>query len=146
MYARDITYTDYNGVERTEKFYFNLNKAELLNMELEYQEKGGIKNAMNKMMDDKDAKGVVKLITWMIRHAYGEKSADGKQFLKNDAIMDGFVSTEAYSNLIMDLLNDSDKLGDFMAKIMPADIREEAEKMLKENGKVDNESVQMTIL
>ena len=141
MYARNITYTDYDDNERTEKFYFNLNKKELLDLELKYQSKGGIRNALQKMMDDNDAQGVIGVIDEMIQRAYGEKSADGKRFDKNPEVLSNFVNTEAYSNLVMDLLNDSDKLGDFMTKIMPADVRAEAEKALAEQKAKDNTAV-----
>ena len=30
MIKKTVTYTDYNGVERTESFYFNLSKAEVM--------------------------------------------------------------------------------------------------------------------
>lgn len=141
MYAHNITYTDYNDNERTEKFYFNLNKKELLDLELKYQDKGGIRNALTKMMDANDAQGVIGVIDEMIKRAYGEKSADGKRFDKNPEVLSNFVNTEAYSNLVMDLLNDSDKLGDFMTKIMPADVRAEAEKALAEQKAKDNTTV-----
>lgn len=132
MYSRTITYTDYNGDERTERFYFNLNKKELLDLELKYQSNGGIKNALQKMLDVNDARGVIGVIDEMIRGAYGEKSADGKRFTKSAEVIEGFTSTEAYSNLVMELLNDGDKLSAFMTAIMPADVREEAEKALRE--------------
>lgn len=38
MLEKVITYTDYDGNERKEKFYFNLTKAELTEMELSMRE------------------------------------------------------------------------------------------------------------
>lgn len=147
MYARNITYTDYDDNERTEKFYFNLNKKELLDLELKYQSKGGIRNALSKMMDENDAKGVINVIDEMIQGAYGEKSADGKRFEKGPEVLSHFVNTEAYSNLIMELLNDADKLSDFMTKIMPSDVRAEAEKaMAEQKAKANTTTIEATVV
>lgn len=141
MYSRNITYTDYNGDERTERFYFNMNKKELLDLELKYQEKGGIRRAMEKMMDDNDAKGVIGVIDELVCASYGEKASDGKRFIKGDEVLRDFTSTEAYSNLVMELLNDSEKLSTFMTAIMPADVRAEAEKALREQKEQNGEGV-----
>ena len=80
MLKKTITYTDYNGVERKEDFYFNLTKAEL--MEMEMSTEGGLAERIQKVVDTKDVPSIIKIFKDLVLKAYGEKSADGKRFIK----------------------------------------------------------------
>ena len=124
MLKKSIKYTDYNGVERTEDFYFNLSKAEL--MEMEMSTAGGLAEMITKIVDAQDQPAIIKLCKELILKAYGEKSADGKRFIKSDELAAAFSQTEAYSELFMELSTDSDKAAEFVNKIIPADLAKEA--------------------
>lgn len=126
MLKKTITYTDYNGVERTEDFYFNLSKAELMEMELSIS--GGFAEMLNKIVSAQDAPTLIKVFKDLILKAYGEKSADGKRFVKNNELRDAFSQTEAYSMLFMELATDTDAAIKFVNGIMPNDIAEESRK------------------
>ena len=101
MYRDHRTYIDFNGVERTEDFYFNLSKAEIADMELSTT--GGIKDMVNKILEAKDQAKLVSLFKDLIRMAYGVKSEDGRNFIKNDKVREDYFSTNAYSDLYMEL-------------------------------------------
>lgn len=116
MFKKTIEYTDYNGVDRTESFYFNLSPADLIDMEVE---SGGYKQMIQNIIDSKDIQSLMKAFKELIRRSYGVKSQDGKHFVKNDEIFEEFVSTPAYSNLIMEFLEDTDKAVEFVNGIMP---------------------------
>lgn len=124
MLSKTIKYKDYNGVEREEKFLFNLSKAEL--MEMEMGTTGGLTQMIQEIIVSQDGARIVKTFKELILKAYGEKSADGKKFVKvNDAgvpLSIGFSQTEAYSELFMELATDSDAAANFVAGIMPGDI------------------------
>lgn len=120
MLKKTIPYTDYNGTERTETFYFNLSKAEL--MEMEMGTKGGFAEMLNGIIEAKDAPSIMKVFKDVILKAYGEKSADGKRFMKSEEISKAFEQTEAYSNLFMELVTDADKAAEFINGIIPADV------------------------
>lgn len=124
MLSKTIKYKDYNGVERDEKFLFNLSKAEL--MEMEMGTTGGLTQMIQEIIASQDSARIVKTFKELILKAYGEKSADGKKFVKvNDAgvpLSIGFSQTEAYSELFMELATDSDAAANFVAGIMPGDI------------------------
>ena len=124
MITKTIKYTDYNGVEREEKFLFNLSKAEL--MEMEMGTTGGLAETIQKIVETQDAPSIIKIFKELILKAYGEKSADGKRFVKvNDAgvpLSIGFSQTEAYSQLFMELATDSDAAANFVKGIIPNDI------------------------
>lgn len=117
MLAKTITYTDYNGLERTETFYFNLTEAEVMEMELSTA--GGLSDTITKIVEAKDAPTLIKIFKDLILKAYGEKSADGRRLIKNDEVRDAFSQTEAYSQLFMELAFDADKAAEFVNGIAP---------------------------
>lgn len=124
MITENIKYTDYNGVEREEKFLFNLSKAEL--MEMEMGTTGGLTEMIQKIVETQDAPSIIKIFKELILKAYGEKSADGKRFIKvNDQgvpLSIGFSQTEAYSQLFMKLATDADAAAKFVRGIVPGDL------------------------
>ncbi len=124
MLKKNIKYTDYNGVEREEEFLFNLTKAEL--MEMEMGTTGGLAEQIQRIVDAQDAPAIMKVFKDIILKAYGEKSADGKRFIKvsetGAPLSIGFSQTEAYSTLFMELATDADAAANFIKGIIPADI------------------------
>lgn len=124
MLKKTITYTDYNGVERTENFYFNLTKAEIMEMELTAN--GGFAEMVKGIIDAKDAPSIIKIFKEMILKAYGVKSPDGKRFIKNDEVREEFAQTEAFSQLFMELATDAEAGGVFVNGIIPGDMRNQA--------------------
>lgn len=118
MIKETITYTDYNGTERTENFYFNLSKAEV--MEMEMSTAGGLAERITKVIESQDAPEIIKIFKDLVLKAYGEKSADGKRFIKSDEIATAFSQTEAYSQLFMKLATDADAAAKFINGIVPA--------------------------
>ena len=124
MLKKSIKYTDYNGVERTEDFWFNLSKAEIMEMELSTT--GGLAELIQKIVKEQDAPAIVKIFKDLILKTYGEKSPDGKRFIKSEEIALAFSQTEAYSNLFMELATDADAAAKFVNGIIPADASEAA--------------------
>lgn len=103
MLKKSITYVDYNGVERTEDFYFNLNKAETLGYIIGFE--GGIESFIEKVVQEEDVKKLWDLWSDFILMCYGEKSSDGRRFIKSKELSEGFKQTEAYNNLVMELVS-----------------------------------------
>ena len=124
MIKKTITYTDYNGTERTEDFYFNLSKAELMEMELSIS--GGLVELINRVVAAQDQPSIIKIFKDLILKAYGEKSPDGKRFVKSDAISTEFSQTEAYSQLFMELATNADAAAKFINGIIPVDTAKQA--------------------
>ena len=127
MLKKTIEYTDYNDVKRKEDFYFNLTKAEIMEMELSTT--GGLAEMIQKIMDTQDTPQIIKLFKDLVLKAYGEKSADGKRFIKNDDIRDGFAQTEAYSELFMELATDANAAASFVNAIVPKDLEVPQDKL-----------------
>lgn len=117
MFKKTIKYTDYNGVERSEDFYFNLSKAEIAEMELSVN--GGLSELIKKITNTQDTKQLIALFKDLILRSYGEKSLDGKRFIKNEELREAFMQTEAYSELFMELASDADAATAFVNGITP---------------------------
>lgn len=120
MVKKTITYKDYNGTERTEDFYFNLNKTEVMEMELTTD--GGLENYIRKIVDAKDQGKIVMLFKDLVLKAYGEKSDDGKYFRKSPERSADFAQTEAYVTLFMELATNADAAAAFVNGIVPQDL------------------------
>ena len=117
MLKKRITYTDYNGIDHTEDFYFNLTKTEALEMELGTT--GGLSEKINKIIAANDMPTIVAQFKELILKAYGEKSEDGIHFVKNDKVRELFSQTEAFSNLFIELATDTQAATDFVNGIIP---------------------------
>lgn len=117
MVKETITYTDYNGVERKEEYLFNMNKAEL--MELEMTTEGGLSAMIQSIIDANDIPEIVKIFKKLLLMAYGKKSPDGKRFIKSEELSKEFAQTEAYSELFMELATNAEKAAEFINKMIP---------------------------
>lgn len=122
MFKRTETYTDYNGVERTEDFYFNLTESELI--EVEIGTAGGLAETVRALIASKDIKTVIAIFKDLVFKAYGEKSPDGKRFMKSYEISKAFSETEAYNQIFMDLATNADAAAAFINGIIPAKLKE----------------------
>lgn len=125
MLKKTITYKDYNGLERTENFYFNLTETEI--MEMEVGTVGGLAEMITKIVEAKDAPAIMKTFKDLLLKAYGEKSLDGKRFeKKNGQLAEAFAETEAYSIIFMELVTDAEKAAEFINGIVPANLQQNA--------------------
>lgn len=126
MYKRTITYTDYFGQERKEDVYFNLNYSELTKLQLSTQR--GYVNMLQDLIDKNDGPTIMKTFDNIIRMAYGEKSDDGRRFIKSPELSEAFTQTPMYDQLYMELCTDAKAAADFVNGIIPQDLRGEASK------------------
>lgn len=127
MLKKTITYEDFNGDTVSEDFFFHLSKAELVELELSHR--GGLSEAMKRIVAAEDGKQIIAEFKNIIRSAYGKRSDDGRRFIKSKEISDEFESTEAYSVLFMEILTDTGAAVEFINNIIPAGLAEEAAKI-----------------
>lgn len=131
MLKKTIKYVDYNGVEREEDFYFDLSKAEITEMEL--SQDGGMSNLIQKIVNTKDMPSLIKIFKQLILKSYGEKSADGRRFIKSDQLSTEFTQTPAYSELFMELATDEKAAANFINSIVPQEISEKSKELAAKN-------------
>lgn len=117
MLKKKIKYTDFNGTEREEEFFFNLTKAEVAEMQMSTE--GGLGKMIEKIVAENNSKRMIEIFKDLILRSYGEKSLDGKRFVKTQQLRDDFSQTEAYSELFMSLASNADMATDFINGIVP---------------------------
>ena len=123
MLKKSITYKNFDDETVTEEFYFNMTKAELV--ELELSEQSGLSDTLKAIIDAKDGSKIIEYFKKIILLAYGERSEDGRRFIKSPELAASFSHTEAYSQLFMELATDADAATAFISGIMPSDLAEE---------------------
>lgn len=126
MYKYTATYTDYDGVERTEDFLFNLSEAEIV--EMEYGVTGGMQRMLEQIVAAKDTKRIMDVFKDLIKRAYGVKSPDGRRFEKDEKLSKAFTETPVYSYMFMKFARDADAAAEFVNKIIPQSVAAEVAK------------------
>ena len=135
MIKKTVTYTDFNGNERTEDFYFNLTQVELAELDLGVSGvSGGLLGLLEKIVREKDQRQIVEYFKKIVLMSYGEKSVDGRRFVKSEEIRNCFAPTEAYSKIFMELAQDADAASAFVNGIMPKEVIEEAKKLANKDA------------
>jgi len=123
MIKETVTYTDFNGVERTEDFYFNFTEAELAEMQLEIE--GGLEDAIRQIVNSKDTPKIIDIFKNKIfLKAYGQKSPDGRRMIKTKEVVEEFTQTNAYSQLFMKYATSESALSDFINNVVPSSLKE----------------------
>lgn len=135
MLKKEITFTDYNGNPRKETFWFNLNKAEITRMQLERA--GGLDKKLEKISEKQDVPAIIETFRKLILDSYGEKSDDGRRFIKNAQLSKEFEETEAFSELFMELCTDAKAAADFVNGILPSDMGDAARAAIAEQFNIE---------
>lgn len=117
MLTKKITYTDYDGTERTETFYFNLSRTELTELQLTYP--GGYAEHIEKVTESQDRPAIIAMFKELITLSYGEKSDDGRRLIKSPEISRAFMETPAYDELFMEIATNANFATEFVAGVMP---------------------------
>jgi hypothetical protein len=127
--AKTINYTNFNGEEVSEIYYFHLSQAELVEMELSHE--GGLKASLERLIASENGAEIIKEFKAIILGAYGKRTPDGRRFIKTQELRDEFLSSEAYSVLFMELVTDVDSAVQFIAGIVPAGLADDAAKVTR---------------
>ena len=129
MLKKTITYSGIDGREYTEDFLFALTKADL--MEMEVSTPGGMQEYIQRISQTQDIHAVLDLFKDLIAKSYGQKSPDGKRFIRSKALTEEFMQTEAYDKLLMEIFSDENAAAAFVSGILPQDIAAQAATMLE---------------
>ena len=140
MFSRTFEYIGYDGNPHKDTWWFNLSEAELYKLEL--SNLGGMNGMMNKLLRESKPGEIVDLFEKLILSAVGERSVDGRKFIKNEEIRQDFYQSKAYSDLFVELVKSGDKLAEFLRGAIPAEVAEalakaEKEKEAEEKAKLE---------
>ena len=127
MIKKTVTYEDLNGQSRTESFYFHYYESEILEMELSVD--GGFAERIQRIIDAKDQTTLIRVIKKFVLDAYGVKSDDGRQFIKNDEVRAKFEQCPAYSKIFMELVLDDKVAADFVNGVVPPEMAERVKQL-----------------
>ena len=131
MYKITETYTDYDDNQRTEDFYFNYSEAELT--DLQFSVSGGLAGMIDKIIKTNDMPKLVELFRELIQKAYGEKSNDGRRFIKSPELTKEFTESVAYSQIYMRLATDSKAAQEFINKVVPKSMKDKMQQANQQN-------------
>lgn len=132
MFKKTISFKDYDNNDRTEDFYFNLNQSEVIKW-LTTSGDYTLDKVLQRLSTERNGKKIMAIFEDIIHMSYGRKSLDGRKFEKNDEIWNDFYQTEAYSILFTELVTDAKKAADFINKVIPKDLADAVEKIIKDN-------------
>ena len=124
MLKKTITYEDWNGTTRTEDFYFNLTRVEIVELEFNVVPGGSLSESISDLIKSNDMPTIISTIKKILLQSYGVKSTDGKRFIKNDEVREAFEQNPAFDILYMELATDADYAAEFIAGIIPSSVKE----------------------
>lgn len=133
MLKKTITCKNFNGVETTEDYWFNLTESEILEMQLGTA--GGLDESIKQIVAGMDLPSMVKFFKDFVLKSYGVKSPDGKRFIKNDEIREAFSQTNAYNKLFMELAFDDVAAAEFINGVIPKDVADKMAEISEKDAK-----------
>lgn len=119
MIKQSISYVDYNGENQTEDFYFNLSKAEILEMMVADE---NIVESLQNLAKNGTATQAMNWFKDLIQKSVGEKSEDGKRFVKSPEITKNFMESPAFSEFLFDIIQNPAKSEPFVQGLLPNDV------------------------
>jgi hypothetical protein len=131
MLKRTIKYKDFDDNDVEEVFYFNLSQSELVELESMY--KGGLGSFLQNIVKADNREEIIKQFKRLILMSYGEKSEDGKRFVKSDEMAMAFSQTLAYDSLFMELATHAGKGADFVLGILPKEFADKAKSQMDQD-------------
>lgn len=144
MYKKIITYTDYNGVERKEPFYFNLDESDIMRYNFSKDGQNGYQNYLNRLLATNKTSEAYEIFEKFVCESYGVKSDDGKRFVRNEEVLNEFKQSRAYSALIMELITKEGAADEFFNGIMPPAMLAQMSAKLKD-GKINSDVIEEMI-
>ena len=127
MLKKTFQYTDFNGNEQEETFYFNLSKSEVIEYEL--QERAGMSTTLQRLVEERDNQKILAHFKDLVMKSVGRKSDDGRRFVKNDEIREDFLASPAYDEMFIWLMSEPGAGAEFVNNVLPQDVDEFVKKV-----------------
>lgn len=151
MFSRTFEYKGYDGEMRKETWWFNLSETELYKLELGTV--GGVNGMMNRMLREEQPDKIVDMFEKIILTSVGERSADGRRFLKKPRpgmpwgeVAEDFRETPAYDQLFIELVSDGTKVSDFLKGAIPEELAIKLAQAEKEKAAAEAQPVAQDVV
>lgn len=144
MYKKVFKYTDFDGNEREEEHLFHLSKAEVV-MWVTTEKGYTLDQLLRELAQNGNTKQIMEIVEDLILRSYGQKTTDGRGFKKSKELSEDFKATEAYSQLFMELISSSEKTAEFVNKILPRDLADDVDKVIKQNNLLPEKKQDLTL-
>lgn len=103
MVKKTIAYTDFNGVQRKDDFFFHMSLPEVTRLQASVSPETFDEHILRIAKEGKEG-AILQLLEKIILGAYGVKSPDGKSFIKTQEETRNFEYSQAYAELFEQLL------------------------------------------
>lgn len=133
-----IKYTDWNGTDREETFYFNLTRTECIRLHSDTP--GGLGEVLDRIVKANDTGTIRATFEDLLGRSYGVKSEDGRRLIKgkNGEMFQAFTESMAYDELIVKLISEPGYAADFFNDVIPV------EQIKDLVDKIDRNAAQLT--
>lgn len=115
MLKHQVSYKDFDNKTVKETLWFNLTTRDSAKLTIKY---GDLAAYVKKIEKEKDAASMMVLIEDLVLTAYGERSEDGRHFVRNDEIRERFSYSLAFEALLDDLYSDEKKMSKFFDALL----------------------------
>lgn len=134
MRKETIKYSDFDGTNREEIFYFNLTRAECVALHM--QTTGGLPAVLEKIVKANDIGTIYATFEDLLGRSYGVKSDDGRRLMKgkDGELFLAFKETNAYDELMCKLISIPGYSADFFSEVIPAEALEELSNTIDKNA------------
>ena len=132
MIKKNIKFVDFDGNEKEKTFYFNLTQAEMSRMAIE--EGWYLGDRIVEIAKSKDIPQIVTILEDVVLRAYGERTPDGgfiKKKPDGTKLADIFVTSPAYNELYVELLQNPERFTEFINSLVPPEMNRQVEEMKK---------------
>ncbi len=131
MQKLTVQFENFDGETVSEDLYFHLNIKELQDME---KWDVPLTQRIAKLTKTEDGKEAFDLMRDIVEAAYGERSEDGKRFVKNPEVLKNFTEGLAYDEVILKFIDGTTDLSKFIEGLLPKKVFELAKKNTKDSG------------
>lgn len=139
MLKKKIAYKDYLGNERTRTLYFHISTTVATRMvmseatlnveEVEGEDpkvsdvRDGLAARIRGVAERGNGREMLDLFDWLVQHAYGEIEDDGESFNQSQEVYDKWRKSASYDAFFSELVNDTDKMTEFVNKVFSEELR-----------------------
>lgn len=140
MIQREITWTNFADEEVSKTYYFHITKAEAVEEFLGFAKGSNVNDfetILKEIIASRDNKKIIGHFKTLLIASVGLRSADGRQFIKDEEITKEFKYSGAMDELLMWMFQNADGAAEFILGMFPKEfVQVGEEKGVIKDGKI----------